>query len=103
MLVDRDHLERMRDGVAHRGPALEAIHRKRILSAFGAAVDADREVEFLRLLPQWIVGAVVERAGVVVWIGPHEAGAKAQLMPGKAHLVDELLDRGLHRQHRRPE
>jgi hypothetical protein len=41
----------MCDRVAHRAAALEAIHPERVLSALGAAVDTDGEVEFLRLLP----------------------------------------------------
>ena len=55
-------------------------------------MNADRQVEFFRRIPERLVIRVVEHL-VVVRIGPDEGGAHAELVAGKPHLLDRQLNR----------
>src|SRR5262249_38859234 len=88
---DEHHLHRVRDDVAG-APPLEAIDADGRHAARGALVEADREVELLRLLPESVVVRVIDHS-VVVRVGPEEAAPHPELLASEAHLVDGRIDR----------
>src|SRR5262249_59175559 len=83
------HLHGVRDDVL-RAAALEAVDAHGRHAAVAALVDADAEVEVLRLGPERLVLGRVQLT-LVVGIGPQEAAAEAEHAAGKAHLLHRRL------------
>src|SRR5579875_2722244 len=73
----RHHLERMCHDVTYRPPSGETIHAQGRLAAFGASMDTDGKVDFLRFTPERVKRGIVQGAAVI-GVRPDKAGAEAQ-------------------------
>src|SRR5271168_3612218 len=83
------HFHRMADDVAGAA-ALEAVDADRRHAARCALVKADREIEILGRLPEWLVTRIVDHL-VAIRVWPDKAAAEAQFLLRELHLLDRQL------------
>src|SRR5262249_43544342 len=83
------HPHRVRDYVL-RAAAFKAVDPDGRHVEARTLVNADRHVELFGGIPERLIIRVVEHL-VVVWIGPDEGGAEAELLARKVHLLDRQL------------
>src|ERR1051326_3608735 len=96
------HLHRVRNHVARRAVALEAVDADSGYRIGRALVKADRKAELLGHRPERLVHGIIYHLLPVIRVRPQKAAAHPELFARIAHLLDRKLDR-LHRQHRDPE